>query len=47
MIGAARYFARRYVAARYWTKVGAAPPVFQAMWARGSTVLVGRDGGSS
>lgn len=41
MIGAARYFAVRMWAPRYWPKVGADPVGgFQAAWARGCNVLL-------
>jgi hypothetical protein len=41
MIGAARYFAPRAFASRYWPKVGAdAPGGFQVAWARFSNVVI-------
>jgi hypothetical protein len=37
----AHYWARRMFAARYWAKVGAAPPIFKPFWAVNSSQSVG------
>jgi len=42
MIGAARFFASRMFAPRYWPKVGVDPGGFQIAWTRGSNVLLSR-----